>query len=78
MCYGLHMERCERSSCVCSYHMYRAFWDVVIGEDLVCLSEPSNEHGRYAVAVSKDGVIIRNLLQTISQHCCLFLKIGGI
>lgn len=77
MCYGLHMERCE-SSHVCSYHMYRIFRDAVIREDLVCLSEPSNENGRYAVAVSKDGVIIRNLLQTISQHCCLFLKRGGI
>lgn len=67
-------ETAERSSCVQGYHVYRAIWDAVIGEDLVCERETTNEHDRYAVAVVKDGVIIGHLPRTISRPCSLFLR----
>ena len=71
------METAERSSCVRGYHVYRAIWDAVIGEDLVCERETTNEHDRYAVAVVKDGVVIGHLPRTISRPCSLFLRRGN-
>ena len=66
------MEVCERNSCVCSYHIYRNVWNVVI-EELKCERELDNVSDRYAVAVKKDG----HLPQNISRACSLFLRRGN-
>ena len=45
--------------CVRGYHVYKEIWTAVIGETLLCTREPDNANDRYAVAVLKDGMIIR-------------------
>ena len=34
----------EAVTYVCGYHVYRAIWDTATGYELVCETEPSNEH----------------------------------
>ena len=56
-------ELCERE-----YHVYNNVWEAVAGETLVCVREPRNAHDRYAVAVEKDGTIIRSILPDLGVH----------
>ena len=71
------METCERSCCVRGYHVYQDIWSASVGEVLPCEREPANSTGRYAVAVTKDGVIIGHLPRKVSRVCYLFLRRGG-
>ena len=59
------------------YHIYKNFWDAVIGEELQCERELDNVSDRYAVAVKKDGTIIGHLLQNISRACSHFHRQGN-
>ena len=48
------MEVSETSSCVPGYHIYKDFWDAVIGKELRCEGEPdTNRSDRYAVTVKR-------------------------
>ena len=47
------------------YHIYQTIWDAVVGETLECRRQPLNEHDRYAVAVTKDDVIIGHRLLSL-------------
>ena len=71
------METCERFCCVRGYHVYQDIWSASVGEVLPCEREPANSTGRYAVAVTKDGVIIGHLPRKVSRVCSLFLRRGG-
>ena len=42
-----------------------------------CVRESRNEHDRYAVAVVKDGVVVRHLCKAVSRISSLFLRRGG-
>ena len=65
------MEVCERTSCICGYHIYRDIWSSVIAGELLCEREHSNARDHYAV-VLKDRMTIGHLLQKISRVCALF------
>ena len=39
-----------------------------------CVRESRNEHDRYAVAVVKDGVVVRHLPKEVSRISSLFLR----
>ena len=65
------------NSCVRGYHVYDTIWTAVVGEELVCIREPTNVTDRYAVGVQKDEVIIGHLPKRISKICSLFLRRGG-
>ena len=42
-----------------------------------CVRESRNEHDRYAVAVVKDGVMVRHLPKAVSRISSVFLRRGG-
>ena len=52
-------------------------WEVVVGETVECMLEPSNFHDRNAVAIEKDGIIIAYLPQKVSHVRASLLKTGG-
>ena len=72
------MEDFEWPCCIRGYHIYKEIWDAAIGEHLTCERENSNNHDRYAVAVTKDRTIVGHLPRKVSRVCSLFLKRGGI
>ena len=59
------------------YHVYNDIWAAAIGEELVCVREPTNMADRYAVAVLKQETIIGHLPRKILKVCSLFLRRGG-
>ena len=65
------------TSCVRGYHVYQRVWEAVIGENLECERETSNEKDRYAVVAKKAETIIGHLPKKISRICSLFLSRGG-
>ena len=64
--------------CVRGYHVYKDLWAAVIGEELVCRRERGNSHNVYAVAVTKDGVIIGHSPRKISPIASVFHMKGGM
>ena len=60
-------------TCVRGYHVYKDIWAVAIGEELVCVREPTNMADRYAVAILKQETVIGHLLRKISKVCSLLL-----
>ena len=66
------------SNCVHGYHVYQRVWDAVVGENLECERETSNEKDRYAVVAKKAELLIGHLPKKISRICSLFLLMGGI
>ena len=71
------MEERDIPCCVRGYHVYQAIWTAAIGEELVCVREPTNAVDRYAVAVVRSGTVIGHLPRRISKICSLFLRRGG-
>ena len=69
----------RKECCVRGYHVYnyKDTWEVVIGEELECVSEQSNTIDQYAVAVSKDDTIVGHLPKTSAHIYSLFLKALG-
>ena len=49
----------EEASCIRRYHLYQSILTAVVGESLVCEREPSNSSDRYAMAVLKNDVAIK-------------------
>ena len=45
----------------------------MVGEALVCESEPKNSSDRYAVTVKNEGTITEQLPRKLLQVCLLFL-----
>ena len=73
----MEVESCERSMCICGYHVYKETWIAAIGEVLPWAREPTNSDDRYDVAVKKDGTIVGHLAKEVSHTCTLFLRRGG-
>lgn len=71
------METYKGSCCVRGYHVYQDVWSASVGEVLPCEREPANSTDLYAVAVTKDGVVIGHLHRKVSRVCSLFLRRGG-
>ena len=71
------MEEFERACCIRGYHEYKEVWEAAVGEELVCEREPQNAHDRYAVAVTRRGIIVGHLPRKLSRLCSLFLRRGG-
>lgn len=67
----------EIESCIRGFHVYKDRWNPVLGENLSCQRELSNGHDLFAVAVLKNGTIIRHLPRKISSICSLFISKGG-
>lgn len=55
----------------------KIIWTAAVGEVVVCSREQTNAADRYAVAVTKDEVVVGHLPRKISKLCSLFLRRGG-
>jgi len=63
--------------CVRGFHVYQAVWRPVIGEELPCVREESNNKDRYAVAIMKPGVgIVGHVPRYMSRLCSIFISHG--
>ena len=51
------------------HHVYKAIWNPVIGEVLVCEQETGNDEDSCAVAVKLDDIIVGHVPREISRIC---------
>ena len=63
---------------VSGYHVYQSVWDAVVGENLLCITELGNSSDQYAVAVTRNDIIVGHVPQKFSAVCTLFLRRGGV
>ena len=67
----------ERNCSIQGYHnVYRAVWEVGVGEALMCEGDPESASNRYAVAMKKERTFIGHLLKVVM--CVLLLAEGNI
>ena len=69
--------RYQKALCVHGYHVCKEIWEAVIGEFLVCMTEPGNSHHWNAMAVEMDENVIGHLPRKVLWLCVLFLKRDG-
>ena len=63
--------------CVRGNHVYKKLWEVTVGEELECKREPSNLMDRYAIAVDREGNIVRK--QASMEKCpLLVLRLSAV
>ena len=58
----------EKTSVIRGHHIYKSVWIPFIGEELIVEAEDGNEHKEHAVAVMKDGCVVRLCLPLPSLH----------
>ncbi len=64
------MDEYRRESCIRGYHKYKETWETSIGDELMCIREPSNDLDRYAVATLKSHTVVGHLprdIQNVSE-----------
>ena len=71
-------SRYEFYSVVRGFHEYQSIWAPVLGEKLPCKREIHNPHDSFAVAVTKDRMVIGHLLRRFSAIFWSFLRSGSI
>ena len=64
---------------VLGYHVYRVYWDPVIGEELTTQPDPDGRQfgDKHSVAVMKDGITVGHLPKDISCLAKYFIVHGG-
>ena len=67
----------EMNVCVRGFHVYQDTWTPLIGEQLVCRREDSNQRDQYAVAVLKGKEIVGHVPWYMSAACSLFMRRGS-
>ena len=68
----------ELNCVIRGHHIYKEIWNPFIGEELQCKMEHGNIHDIYAVAVTREDIVVGHLPRNISTPCHLFLRKGGI
>ena len=71
-------SRYEFDSVVRGFHEYQSIWAPVLGEGLPCKREIHNPHDSFAVAVTKDRMVIGHLPRRFSAIFWSFLRSGSI
>ena len=71
-------SRYKFDSVVRGFHEYQSIWAPVLGEELPCKREIHNPHDLFAVAVTKDCMIIGQLSRRFSAIFWSFLRSGLI
>ena len=67
----------ELNCVIRGHHIYKEIWNPFIGEELQCKMEHGNIHDIYAVAVTREDIVVGHLPRHISTPCHLFLRKGG-
>ena len=66
----LMMATLEMETCVRGFHIYKAIWEIAVGEELECRWVRGNRVDRYAVAVVKDETVVGHVpRRKISRMC---------
>ena len=58
-------------STVCCFHVYRAAWTPVLGEELTAEREPGNSEDSFAVRLKRGGETVGHVPREISKICWL-------
>ena len=67
----------ELQSFIRGHHVNCSSWTPTIGEELVLRRQPENEHSEHAVAIFKDGDVVRHVPETRSRLISYFLSYDG-
>ena len=68
----------EFNSAIRGHHIYKEIWSPDVGEELQCKMEHGNIHDMYAVAVTRENIVVGHLPRNISTPChSLFLSRKG-
>ena len=65
-------------SAVRGFHVYRADWTPVLGEQLIAVREPDNPEDGFAVSLKKGERTVGHVPREMSKLCWLFLRRGTI
>ena len=62
-------ENVERAGYICGYYMftYKKTGEAAVGKILMWEREPRNDRGRYAVAVTRNGLIIGHSRRKVAR-----------
>ena len=74
---GSYHETFQKVSVVRGHHIYKVVWTPEVGEVLQVRTEDRNEHDEHAVAVVKDGLIVRHVQRSMSCVCWFFVMRGN-
>ena len=75
MCEEVTIARSFRiESTVRVHHVYKTHWSPSIGEELCCEVEEDNTFDRYAVAVTKDGRVVRPRTMRADKNLLLLFE----
>ena len=62
---------------VCGHHVFKRIWTPVVGKVLTVAIEADNTEDRFAVAVTKDDMVVGHVPREFSKLCRHFLRHGG-
>ena len=65
-------------SAVRGFHVCRAAWTPVLGEELTAEREPGNSEDQFAVRVKRGGETVGHVPREISKICWLFIRWGSL
>ena len=68
----------EFDSAVWGFHQYQSIWVSVLGEELLCKHERHNPHDSFAIAVTKNHMVVGHLPRKYSALFWSFLRSGLI
>lgn len=74
----MEVEEFSFDSVVRGHHVYKAVWTPVMGELLPAEVDDGNPEDQYAVAVSKEGIVVGHVPRELSRTCYFFLRHGGL
>ena len=66
-----------KESVVRGHHVFKRIWTPVVGEVLTVAREAGNTEDRFAVAVTKDDMVVGHVPCEFSKLCWHFLRHGG-
>ena len=64
-------------SAIRGHHIYKEIWNPDVEEELQCKMKHGNIHDMYAVAVTREDIVVGHLPRNICTPCHLFLCKGG-
>ena len=66
-----------KESVVRGHHVFKRIWTPVVSEVLTVARGASNTEDRFAIAVTKDDMVVGPVLRELSKLCWHFLRHGG-
>ena len=64
-------------SVVRGHHVLKRIWTPVVSEVFTVAREAGNTEDRFAIAVTKDDIVVGHVPRVFSKFCWHFLRLGG-